>query len=133
MGETETAGPAAVPQKESAPSSPPLTERQERRLDNSPTRTDNVVRMEPDEMNRGSEKKKKEKETNNSLLIEVQDSESNMQEKIRAQHSTRMEKLELNQGPAKPDRVSSLKEVHDSKSNKEEKMGALYSTRMEIN
>ena len=61
----------------------------------------------------------------------AQDPKSGMQEKMRAQHSTRMENLELNQDSEKTERDSSLIGAQDPKSGMQEKMRAQHSTRME--
>ena len=92
-GETEPAGPAAGPQMETAPISPPLKETQKRKPDSSSTRMENVAKMEPHKLNTDSEKKRKEKETIDPSLMGAQgpESDQNMQERTRVESSSRME------------------------------------------
>ena len=92
-GKTEPVGPAAGPQMETAPISPPLKETQKRKPDSSSTRMENVAKMEPNKLNTDSGKKKKEKETNGSSLTGTQDPKSVMQERMRAESSARMENI----------------------------------------
>ena len=75
-GKTEPVGPAAGPQMEMAPISPPLKETQKRKPGGSSTRMENVAKIEPHEQDPDSEKKRTEKETIDPSLMGAQGPES---------------------------------------------------------
>ena len=118
-GETEPAGPAAGPQMETAPISPPLKETQKRKPDSSSTRMENVAKMEPHKLNTDSEKKRKEKETVDPSLMGAQgpESDQNMQERMRVESSSRMENLaktETNEQNPDSEKKRTERETNDS-------------------